>query len=106
MVEQAVVGIDVSKAKLDVAIWPGGEQFTVSNDRHGLGELLRRMSPLAPGRVVLEATGNLNSWRSVSWRLQPPATGSTGQSNHVQHLTHPRTTAGNMSSARCAGNAS
>ena len=59
MVEQVVVGIDVSKAKLDVAILPSGEQFTVSNDRHGIGELLRRVSPLAPSRVVLEATGKL-----------------------------------------------
>ncbi len=59
MVEQMVVGIDVSKAKLDVALLPGGEQFTVSNDRHGIGELLRRVSPLAPSRVVLEATGKL-----------------------------------------------
>ena len=59
MEEQLVVGIDVSKAKLDVAILPGGEQFTVSNDRDGLGELLRRLGPLAPSRVVLEATGKL-----------------------------------------------
>ena len=59
MAEQVVVGIDVSKAKLDVALLPGGEQFTVSNDRHGIGELLRRVSPLAPSRVVLEATGKL-----------------------------------------------
>ena len=57
MVEREVVGIDVSKAKLDVAVVPSGEQFTVSNDRHGIGELLQRLSPLAPGRVVLEATG-------------------------------------------------
>jgi transposase len=53
MVEQVVVGIDVSKAKLEVAILPNGEQFTVSNDRHGMGELLTRLSPLAPSRVVL-----------------------------------------------------
>ncbi len=59
MVEQVVVGIDVSKAKLDVAPLPGGEQFTVSNDRHGIGELRRRVSPLARSRVVLEATGKL-----------------------------------------------
>jgi transposase len=59
MVEQVVVGIDVSKAKLDVAVVPSGEQFTVSNDRHGIGELLQRLSPLAPSRVVLEATGKL-----------------------------------------------
>src|SRR5262249_56702353 len=59
MAEQVVVGIDVSKAKLDVALLPGGEQFTVSNDRHGIGELLRRGSPLAPSRGGLEATGKL-----------------------------------------------
>ncbi len=59
MAEQVVVGIDVSKAKLDVALLPGGEQFTVSNDRHGIGELLRRVRPLAPSRAVLEATGKL-----------------------------------------------
>ena len=59
MVEQVVVGIDVSKARLDVAILPGGEQFTVSNDRLGIGELVRRLRPLAPSRVVLEATGKL-----------------------------------------------
>jgi transposase len=67
MVEQVVVGIDVSKAKLDVAILPGGEQFTVSNDRPGIGELVRRLSRLAPSLVVLEQPANLNSWRSVSW---------------------------------------
>src|SRR5215472_1557623 len=47
MVEQVVVGIDVSKAKLDVAIWPGGEQFTVSNDRHGLGDFDTVKRPLS-----------------------------------------------------------
>src|ERR1700731_2656977 len=50
MVEQVVVGIDVSKAKLDVALLPGGEQFRVSNDLPGIGELLRRGSPLGPSR--------------------------------------------------------
>lgn len=59
MAEQVVVGIDVSKAKLDVAILPSGEQFTVSNDRHGIDRLLQRLRPLAPSRVVLEATGKL-----------------------------------------------
>jgi transposase len=59
MVEQLVVGIDVSKAKLDVAVLPGGEQFTVSNERHGIAGLVQRLRPLAPSRVVLEATGKL-----------------------------------------------
>ena len=64
MVEQVVVGIDVSKAKLDVAIWPGGEQFTVSNDRHGLGELLRRLSPLARRDSCSLTTRRLNAGSS------------------------------------------
>ena len=59
MAEQVVVGIDVSKAKLDVAILPGGEVFTVSNDRAGIARLIERLRPLAPSRVVLEATGKL-----------------------------------------------
>ena len=67
MVEQVVVGIDVSKAKLDVAILPSGEQFTVSNDRHGIGELLRRLSRLAPAEWCWKQPASLNSWRSVSW---------------------------------------
>jgi transposase len=59
MAEQLVVGIDVSKAKLDVAISPSGEQFTVSNDRLGAGQLVQRLTQLGPLRVVLEATGKL-----------------------------------------------
>jgi transposase len=59
MVEQVVVGIDVSKAKLDVAVLPAGEQFIVSDDRHGIARLVQRLRSLAPSRVVLEATGKL-----------------------------------------------
>ena len=50
MVEQVVVGIDVSKAKLDVALLPDGEQFTVSNDRYGLTlEMLVAALGMPPG---------------------------------------------------------
>jgi transposase len=59
MEEQVVVGIDVSKAKLDIAILPGGEQFTVANNADGVARLVRRLGPLTPSRVVLEATGKL-----------------------------------------------
>jgi transposase len=59
MMEQVVVGIDVSKAKLDVAILPNGEEFTVSNDRAGVARLVTRLRQVAPTRVVLEATGKL-----------------------------------------------
>lgn len=70
MAEQVVVGIDVSKAKLDVAILPDGEQFTVSNDRAGVARLVARLRSLAPSRVVVEATGKLERLRPVNWWRQ------------------------------------
>lgn len=51
------VGIDVSKATLDVAILPQGGSFRVSNDETGIDELATRIEDLAPALVVLEATG-------------------------------------------------
>jgi transposase len=52
-----VVGIDVSKAKLDVACRPSGERFEVSNDDAGHQELRKRLKKFKPQLIVLEATG-------------------------------------------------
>jgi transposase len=52
-----VVGIDVSKRRLDVCLMPEGEVFAVSNDQRGIDELLGRLLKLRPELVVLEATG-------------------------------------------------
>jgi transposase len=51
------VGIDVSKAHLDVALRPSGAAFRLANDPAGLAELVARLTPLSPALVVLEATG-------------------------------------------------
>jgi transposase len=51
------VGIDVSKARLDVCLMPEGETFTVDNDQRGIDELLGRLEKARPELVVLEATG-------------------------------------------------
>ena len=51
------VGIDVAKAHLDVAVRPQGAHWRVANDAAGHAEVVRRLTPLAPMRVVLEATG-------------------------------------------------
>ncbi len=51
----AYVGIDVSKAELEVAV--GGEAWTVSNDEAGIEALLAELNQRAPTLVVLEATG-------------------------------------------------
>jgi transposase len=53
------VGIDVSKARLDVGVWPEGESFSVSNDQRGIAELVAGMEKLAPGAAVLESSGGL-----------------------------------------------
>ncbi len=51
------IGIDVSKATLDVAVRPQGTVWQVPNDEVGQAELLARFIELAPTLVVLEATG-------------------------------------------------
>jgi transposase len=53
------VGIDVAKARLDVAVRPSGEQWQAPNDEGGVAALVARLAPLAPALVVLEATGGL-----------------------------------------------
>ena len=48
------IGIDVSKAHLDIHT---GEAFRIRGDDAGLATLLARVRPLAPTVLVLEATG-------------------------------------------------
>ena len=55
--ESVFVGIDVSKARLDVAVLPAGEAFQVGNDRDGRAELVRRLRGLKPTGIGLEASG-------------------------------------------------
>lgn len=53
------VGIDVSKARLDIARRPSGESESVSNDQAGIQTLIKRLGALQPALIVLEATGGL-----------------------------------------------
>lgn len=59
--QSSFVGIDVSKARLDVAVRPTGEQWSVSNDEAGIARLLARLQECVPELVVLEATGRLEA---------------------------------------------
>lgn len=52
-----VVGIDVSKDRLDVAVRPTREMFVVGRDAEGLDALIARLMPLAPAAIAVEATG-------------------------------------------------
>jgi len=54
-VENQVVGIDVSKATLDVAVLPSGEVMQFANDANGIEELAKKVA--AADLVVMEATG-------------------------------------------------
>ncbi len=60
------IGIDVSKATLDVASLPTGESWTVTNDDLGLVELTPRLISLAPVLVVLEATGGFETLAAIT----------------------------------------
>jgi transposase len=51
------VGIDVSKATLDVAVRPAGERWSSANDDAGIRALVERVRAVGPTLVVLEATG-------------------------------------------------
>ena len=51
--EACWIGIDVGKAKLDVAV----QRWQVDNDVAGTAALIERLRALTPERIVLEATG-------------------------------------------------
>jgi transposase len=53
------IGIDVSKARLDVAVRPSGESESVSNDEDGVKALVKRLGEIQPALIVLEATGGV-----------------------------------------------
>ena len=53
------VGIDVSKAHLDVATRPEGHDVRLPNTPEGIASLVDRLRTLAPALVLLEATGGL-----------------------------------------------
>jgi transposase len=58
MEERAMyVGVDVSKQRLDVAVRPGGQRFSDSNDERAVRRLVSRLKALDCQRIVLEATG-------------------------------------------------
>ncbi len=56
MEHPTVVGIDVSKDRLDVHVLPSEEAWTVPRDAEGLAELCRRLAGMS-GVAAVEATG-------------------------------------------------
>lgn len=59
--ELTIVGIDVSKDRLDVALRPGAEVLAVERSAAGLDVLIARLRSVAPHIVALEATGGFET---------------------------------------------
>jgi len=56
-----VVGIDVSKDWLDVALRPTGESFVFKRTPAGIEDLVERLKDLSPALVAIEATGGFEA---------------------------------------------
>jgi transposase len=59
--DNTIVGIDVSKDRLDVAVRPNGEVFTIERNPVGLEQLTLRLEAMGPDLVALEATGGFET---------------------------------------------
>jgi transposase len=77
---QVFVGIDVSKAQLDVALRPTDDCWHVSNDESGITGLVERLRAVQPTLVVLEATGG----------LEVPVTGALAEAGLPVVVVNPR----------------
>ena len=53
------VGIDVSKAHLDVAVGKGAEVIRIGNDVNGIGDITACLQETQPDLIVVESTGGL-----------------------------------------------
>lgn len=59
--EERFVGIDVSKAVLEVAVRPDGQRWSVINDEEHVRELVKALREIDPKLIVVEATGGMQA---------------------------------------------
>ena len=59
--DATVIGIDVSKDRLDVHVLPAGEAFAVARTGAGIEELVTRLAALGPAVIAIEATGGFET---------------------------------------------
>jgi transposase len=59
--EAIVIGIDVAKDRLDVAVRPSGEALVVARTGAGISELVAKLTRLGPRLVAIEATGGFET---------------------------------------------
>ena len=77
---ECFVGIDVSKATLDIGCFPDKKIFQFSNDEKGIKALVLKLEELAPALIVMEATGG----------LELPAAGSIAGAGLSVAVVNPR----------------
>ncbi|MEZ0369229.1 MAG: IS110 family transposase [Candidatus Sericytochromatia bacterium] len=80
MSEPLFIGIDVSKARLDVHCRPLNKAWAVPNTPKGRRKLLKQLIPLHPLRIVMEATG----------RFEQPLARLLAQADLTVVVTNPR----------------
>ena len=70
--EEIYVGIDVAKARVDVAIRPGGDIWSIDYDEQAVSELISRLLAVKSGlrRVYICAGAQSEEGDSSSWRLR------------------------------------
>ncbi len=62
-----VVGIDVSKDRLDVAVRPTGENFVFKRTASGIEDLVALLKTKSPALVAIEATGGFETALPRPW---------------------------------------
>jgi transposase len=77
---QVFIGIDVSKAQLDVALRPTDDCWHVNNEESGIARLVERLRTIQPTLIVLEATGG----------LEVPVTGALAEAGLPVVVVNPR----------------
>lgn len=58
-VQDCLIGMDVSKDALEVAVRPTGERMTFANQEDGISLMVDFVQSFCPRLIVLEATGGL-----------------------------------------------
>ena len=54
---EVIIGIDISKARLDIHVRPTGQCWSIENGRAGIAALVGRLAKLKPAAIGMEASG-------------------------------------------------
>lgn len=55
------IGVDVSKAELEIGLYPEKESWSVEYDAHGIERLIGKLEALKPRMIILEASGGFET---------------------------------------------